>query len=380
MIYLDNSATTRVLPQAADAAAYYMREAFFNPSSAYNSAASVERTVNAARARLASLLAAAPEEILYTSGGTESNNMAILGALKAMRAPKALITSAVEHPSVLQVFQELERSGMKVIYFGVDSSGSVRMEELRQAVTRDTSLVSIMQVNNETGAVNDITGAYELIRRTAPEAVFHVDGVQGFCKLPFGRVPADLYSISGHKFHSPKGVGALYVRRGLRFAGGLMGGGQERNLRSGTTNVPGIMGMDAALEEYRAKQEAHIAHLRACKLRLAQNLMRIPQTVVNGPAPEEGAPHILNVSFLGVRGEVLLHALEQNEIYVSTGSACSSHKKGKNRVLNAMGVVGERQEGALRFSLCPYNTLEEMDKAFEAIAEHVAQLRRFKRR
>ena len=198
--------------------------------------------------------------------------------------------------------------------------------------------------------------------------------------MPFDARNCDFYTVSGHKFHGPKGVGALYVKKGTRFLGGQIGGGQERNLRSGTTNTPGIMGMDAALQYYLAHQDVMWQNMRACKMRLAGNLLSLPDVLLNGPAPEKGAPHILNVSFLGVRGEVLLHALEEKKIYVSTGSACSAHKKGKNRILNAMGVTGERQEGAIRFSFSAFNTPAEMDETATAIADLLGLLRRFKRR
>lgn len=379
MIYLDNSATTRTSEKAVQAALKYMQNAFFNPSSAYGPAVEVERAVNGARSRLAEAMGCTEGEIYYTSGGTESNNMAIFGTQKVSRNPR-YVTTAIEHASVYEVFHTLEQKGMPVLYLEVAADGSIRLDQLEQLLRPDVTLVSMMHVNNETGAVNDIASAYAAIKRIAPGALFHVDGVQAFCKLPFGKLPCDLYSISGHKFHGPKGVGALYVRHGIRFGGGQIGGGQEKNMRSGTTNAPGIMAMDAALSEYKAHQKEWVAQMQACKMQLASQLLRIPDAVVNGPAPEHGAPHILNVSFPGVRGEVLLHALERDEIYVSTGSACSAHKKGKNRILSAMGIQGDRQEGAIRFSLCPHNTLEEMDTAAVAIARRVAELRRFKRR
>ena len=219
-----------------------------------------------------------------------------------------------------------------------------------------------------------------MLRRRAPEALLHIDGVQGFLKVPFDAKNCDLYSISGHKIHAPKGAGVLYLKQGTRFAGGQIGGGQEKNLRSGTTNTPGIMGMEAAVRNYLDNIGEYRCAMRACKVRLAKNLAELPDVLLNGPAPEQGAPHILNASFMGVRGEVLLHALEEKEIYVSTGSACSAHKKGRNRILNAMGVTGERQEGAIRFSFCPFNTIEEMDVAAEEISAIIAMLRRFKRR
>lgn len=380
MIYLDNSATTRTLESAAQAAFRCMREDFFNPSSAYAPAARLEKRVNEARARLAATLGCRAEEIVYTSGGTESNNMAILGALRAMRGRGRIITSASEHPSVYELFRLLEQRGYQAVYIGTDESGAASLAELAANLTPDTALVSLMHVNNETGAVTDIAAAASLIRSRAPQAVFHVDGVQAYGKLPFGCPPCDLYSVSGHKIHAPKGVGALYVRAGLRFAGGLVGGGQEQGRRSGTTNAPGILGLDAAVTAYAAHQQEWVASMRACKMRLAERLLSLPDAYLNGPAPEDGAPHILNVSFPGVRGEVLLHALEQREIYVSTGSACSAHKKGNNRVLAAAGVRGARQEGALRLSLCPFNTLEEMDRAAEEIGRQAAFLRRYQRR
>lgn len=381
MIYLDNSATTRVLPEAADAAYAVMTESYYNPSAAYAPAAAVERTVGACRARLADALGHGADETYYTSGGTESNNTAIFGAIAPLRGKKRIITSLSEHPSVYSVFSSLEnREDIEVVYIGANESGAASLSELSDALTPDTALVSLMHVNNETGAITDIAAASALIRRAAPNALFHVDGVQAFAKLPFACVPCDLYSISAHKFHAPKGVGALYVRRGIRFGGGLIGGGQERGLRSGTTNVPGIVGMDAALSSYRQHHAEWMRNMRACKERLAANLLTIEDTFVNGPSVAQGAGHILNLSFLGVRGETLLNALSERQICVSTGSACSAHKQGKNRVLNAAGVTGARQDGTIRFSFCPFNTPEEMDIVAEHVSELVTFLRRYRRR
>ena len=379
MIYLDNSATTRTLDAAAEAAAKYMRQDFFNPSAAYSPAVEAERAVNAARSRLASMIHAAPEEIIYTSGGTESNNTAIFGALKARRGTGRIIVGATEHPSVYSAIMTL-KGPYNVTEARVDSTGTQDVNSLMSALSNEVAFVSIMHVNNETGAINDIPSIYKAVKQRAPGAIMHVDGVQGFLKVPFDARYCDMYSISGHKFHAPKGVGALYIKRGVRFAGGQIGGGQERNLRSGTTNTPGIMGMDAAIEYYQANLDEIRRKLMQMKLRLAKNLSFIRDAYINGPEPSLGAPHILNVSFLGVRGEVLLHALEEKGIYVSTGSACSAHKKGKNRILNAMGVVGDRQEGAIRFSICPFNTEDEMDITADVIEEQLAFLIRFKRR
>jgi len=379
MIYLDNSATTRCFPEAVEAAAKYMQESFFNPAGAYSPAVASEREVNAARKRIASVLGAEGEELVFTSGGTESNNAAIHGSLRAQRGGGRVLVSAVEHPSVYTTAQGLD-GRYEVLEIPVDREGAVELEKLEELLRPDTLFVSVMQVNNETGAVNDMRKIHGLVKRRCPGAVVHVDGVQGFLKADMELRFCDLYSISGHKFHGPKGVGALFIKKGLRFLGGQTGGGQERNLRSGTLNTPGIMGMDAAVSRYMKDRSLFLSSMRNCKERLSKNLLQLPDTVINGPSPDRGAPHILNVSFLGVRGEVLLHALEQKEIYVSTGSACSSHKKGKNRILNAMGVVGERQEGAIRFSFCPFNTEEEMDRVAQAISDQLALLRRFKRR
>ena len=379
MIYLDNSATTRTMGVAAEAAKKYMTEEFFNPAAAYSPAVREERAVNGARRTIGSAINAGPDEIIFTSGGTESNNMAILGSLKAMRGRGRIIVGSTEHPSVYEVYKSLACQ-YDVVEAPVDNTGMIDLKRLESLITPDTRLVSVMQVNNEVGAVNDAETIRRILRRRAPEALLHVDGVQGFLKVPFDAKNCDLYSISGHKIHAPKGIGALYLRQGTRFAGGQIGGGQERNLRSGTTNTPGIMGMEAAVRNYLYNIDEYRCAMRDCKLRLAKNLTELPDVLLNGPAPEQGAPHILNTSFMGVRGEVLLHALEEKEIYVSTGSACSAHKKGRNRILNAMGVIGDRQEGAIRFSFCPFNTIEEMDVVAEEISTIIAMLRRFKRR
>ena len=379
MIYLDNSATTMVSEKAAQTALRYMTESFFNPSSAYTPAVNVERDVKQARANMAKALFCSADEFIYTSGGTESNNAAVFGTLKLKRGKGRVICSAVEHPSVYETVKVLEAYGYDVKICPVKPDGSLDTDALAELVTENTQFVSIMHVNNETGAINDLSACRKIIKEKAPEAVFHSDGVQAFCKLPFAQLPCDLYSVSGHKIHAPKGVGLLYIAKGTRFFGSLVGGGQERGLRSGTTNVPSIMALDTAITDYMQNQPAYIENMMACKLRLAENLKSVPDALINGCSPEKGAPHILNVSFMGVRGEVLLHTLADKGIYVSTGSACSTHKKG-NRILDAMGIKGERQDGAIRFSLCAHTRIEDMDTAAEAIADALTTLRRFRRR
>lgn len=381
MIYLDNSATTRTLPECAQAAMQAMTEDFYNPAAAYAYGARTEKRVNEARAMIARPLRAKREEIIFTSGGTESNNAAVFGTLRIWYGKKRVITTAVEHPSVYEAVQSLKQSGdVEIVILPVNEQGYPDMVALRDALTEDTALVSMMHVNNELGTVTDLAAASRLIRRYAPRAIFHADGVQAYLKVDTDNLGVDLYSISAHKFHAPKGVGALYKRSGVRFGGGHIGGGQENNLRSGTVNVPGILGMEKAVALYEQNLTAWRQNMRLCKQRLYEDLTSLPDVVLNGPALDQAAPHILNLSFMGVRGEVLLHALEQFDVCVSTGSACAARKAGKNRILSAAGILGPRQEGAIRFSLCPFNTLEEMDRAAQIVSEQVAFLRKYRRR
>lgn len=379
MIYFDNSATTVVCDAAAKAAMDYMTNKFFNPAAAYSPAVTVEKDMNAARARLATYVGANdPSEFIFTSGGTESNNIALSGVLSARRDKCRIITSAVEHPSVYEAILAMRDKGYEVIIVGVDSKGCVRVDELESALNENTGFVSIMHVNNETGAVNDIDTMYRLVKQKCPDAVFHVDGVQAYIKMP--AVQCDMYSLSGHKLHAPKGIGGLYVRKGVKFKGGQVGGGQENNLRSGTSNMPGIMALDVAAKLYHDNHDQYVQNISNVKNRLFTNLSRIRDVRLNGPGVDDGAPYILNMSFLGVRGEVLLHSLMDKGLYVSTGSACSARHRGKNRVLGAMGVVGDRQDGAIRFSFCPMNTVAEADTAAQYIEESLNLLRRFRRR
>ena len=289
-----------------------------------------------------------------------------------------MITSAVEHPSVYEPVNALKSSGYDVVIIGVNEYGAADTKAFEAALTENTGFVSIMHVNNEVGAINDINSLYSLVKSRSPGAVFHVDGVQAFLKMP--AVRCDMYSFSGHKLHAPKGVGGLFVRRGVKFAGGQMGGGQENNLRSGTTNVPSIMALDTAANIYMKHHGEYMAAMRDVKLRLYENLSRINEVVLNGPSPEEGAPYILNMSFLGVRGEVLLNSLSEKGLLVSTGSACAARHRGKNRILTAMGIKDTRQDGAIRFSFSPENTVEEADTAAQMIEDSLSILRRFRRR
>ena len=376
--YLDNSATTRPCDEAIEAMVRCMREHYYNPSSVYAPAVEEFRAVRECRDLLLRSVNARAHDLIFTSGGTEANNLAILGAVHRMRGPQVLAVSAVEHPSVREAFEELAREGHDVRVIGVDEHGVLNWEQLAAALDGGASLVSCMQVNNETGALLDTK---RLRRLTAGRALIHVDGVQGYLRVPFDMDDADLYTLSGHKIHGPKGIGALIVRRGVRLAPRQIGGGQEQGLRSGTENTPGIAGLHAAAKRLLDAGAGARAALMERKLYMASRFLEaVPEALVNGPSPVDGAPHILNLSFPGVRGEVMLHALEAEGIYASTGSACSSKKRKVSAVLTAMGISPERAEWALRFSISPLTTDEEIDYAAGRLAGIYDMLKRYKRR
>jgi len=378
--YLDNSATTRPTDGVIEAMARCMREGFYNPSSLYAPALSAEKAMRACREELAGALSVEQKGILFTSGGTEANNLAVIGSVSAMRGARHLIVSAVEHPSVLEAFRRLETLGHRLTVLRVDGRGQPDWAQLDAALDDPPALVSCMQVNNETGALPDIPRLVGAVRRKAPEALIHVDGVQGFLRVPFDARQIDLYTMSAHKIHGPKGVGALYVRPGVRLVPRQLGGGQEGALRSGTENTPGIAGFREAAVEMKAIPA--LGALLMEKKRRLWALIRqaVPDALLNGPDVESGAPHILNVSFPDVRGEVMLHALEGAGVYCSTGSACSSKKRRVSPVLLAMGLTPDRAEWALRFSLSPYTSDDEIRYAAAQLGTLHATLRRFKRR
>ncbi|WP_066354714.1 cysteine desulfurase family protein [Fervidicola ferrireducens] len=380
-VYLDNSATTKVAKEAVDAMVHALTVAFGNPSSLHRKGMEAEKIVNKAREKLALFLGVKAREIYFTSGGTESNNLAIKGAAYARRRyGKHLITTSIEHPSVLEVFKQLEEEGFSVTYLDVDEKGHINLEELKQAIKPDTVVVSIMYVNNEVGSIQPIQDAAKIISQNK-NTLFHVDAVQAFGKISL--IPnlsgVHLLSLSAHKIYGPKGVGALFVREGTKITPLFNGGGQEEGLRSGTENVPGIAGFSAAAELVFKNFGAWQAKMRELKERLKTGILsEIPDTVLNGP--DDGAPHILNISFLGTKAEVLLHALESHGIYVSTGSACSSHKNARSHVLAAMGKTAEEIEGAIRFSLSPFLSIEDIDYTVEILKKEVNELRKYVRR
>lgn len=376
--YLDNSATTRPCEAAVLAMEKCLREGWYNPSSVYRPAVDAFRTVREARERVLGAVQGENCRAIFTSGGTEANNLAILGAAGRMRGRQVFAVSAVEHPSVMAAFEALGDLGHDVRVIGVDPSGELRWEELERALHDGASLVSCMQVNNETGALLDVQRLHALVNG---RALIHVDGVQGFLRVPFDMRYADLYTLSGHKIHGPKGVGALIARRSVRLKAQHVGGGQEAELRSGTENTPGIAGLDGAVSDMLSMGSRMPAALMEMKLYLIEQMLQaVPEARVNGPAPEKAAPHIVNVGLPGVRGEVMLHALEGEGICVSTGSACSSKKLKVSKVLTAMGIPAEQAECAIRFSLSPHTTVEEIDYTAEKLGVLYDTLKRYRRR
>lgn len=376
--YLDNSATTRPCEAAVAAMERALREEWYNPSAVYKPSVEAFRSLRDARQRLLDAVGGAGCDAVFTSGGTESNNLAILGAVGRMRGGQVLAVSAVEHPSVREAFNLLAEQGHDVRVIGVDAAGQLKWDELEAALDDGASLVSCMQVNNETGAVLDAARLHAIVNG---RALIHVDGVQGFLRVPFDMKLADLYTVSSHKLHGPKGVGALVVKKGVRLKPHHVGGGQESGLRSGTENTPGIAGMDAAIAELVHMGSDMPEKLMAKKLRLVQAVREVvPDVIVNGPDPAAGAPHIVNLGFPGVRGEVMLHALEGDGVYVSTGSACSSKKLKVSGVLTAMGIRPQVAEWAVRFSLSPHTTEEEIDYAARRVGVQYDLLKRFQRR
>lgn len=381
-VYLDNSATTRPYREAIEETVKYMEIDYGNPSSLHRMGITAEKAIKESRRMIAASMGAKEEEIFFTSGGTEADNIAIFGAAQARkRRGNTIITSQIEHPAVLESCRKLETTGFKVIYLPVDRLGRVDLNSLEKALDDQTILISIMQVNNETGAIQPIKEILRLKqsieKRLGTEILFHCDGVQSYGKLPIQvkDLGIDLFSVSGHKIHGPKGVGALYVRKDLNIHPTIHGGGQERGLRSGTENVPAIAGFGKAAALSFANLDMRSKAMEAAKAHLAQGIKsEIPDVRFN--SSEEGSSSILNISFLGVRGEVLLHTLEQSDVYVSTGSACSSKKKGQSHVLKAMGLTDQEIEGAIRFSFNEFNTMEEMDYVLSELKNAVLKFRR----
>lgn len=380
--YFDNSATTRCSDAAVALMQKVLLEDYGNPSSLHMKGVVAEKYIKAATEQIARTLKVAEKEIVFTSGGTESNNLALIGvALANQRAGKHIITTAIEHASVYNSLIFLEEQGFEVTYLPVDAKGVVSLEALAEALREDTILVSMMHVNNEIGTIEPIEEAAKLIHEKNPKTLVHVDAIQSFGKLRIypKRMGIDLLSVSGHKIHGPKGVGFLYVKDKTKIKPIIHGGGQQKNMRSGTENVAGIAGLGVAVEELYDNFDEKIERLYELREYLAAGMQALEGTTVNGAKGRNSAPHIVSVSFAGIRAEVLLHALEERGIYVSTGSACSSNHPAISGTLKAIGVKPELLDSTVRFSLSVESTRTEADYVLEQLAELLPILRRFRR-
>jgi cysteine desulfurase len=382
-VYLDNSATTRCLPEVAALMTRIMCEEYGNPSSLHKKGVESEKYVRYAKEVIAKCMKVQEKEILFTSGGTESDNIALIGGAYAnCRAGRHIITTRIEHPAVLQTCAYLEEQGFAITYLPVNAKGVISLSDLERAMTPNTILVSIMHTNNEVGAVQPIEQAGELIKRMNPNTLFHVDAVQGFGKYRIypKRMYVDLLSASAHKIHGPKGVGFLYINERAKVRPIIFGGGQQKGMRSGTENVPGIAGMARAIEEIFSDFDEKIEYLYSLKQRFVKGVSALDGIRLNGPVGRDGAPHVVSVSIQGVRSEVMLHALEDRGIYVSAGSACSSNKPSTSATLKAIGVEKQYLDATLRFSFSLYTTEAEIDYTVKCLGELLPMLRRYTRK
>lgn len=381
-VYLDNSATTQVFDCVAELMCQIMTKDFGNPSSMHIKGVAAERYVKYAKETIAGILKVNEKEIYFTSGGTESDNWALIGAAYANhRAGRHIITTQIEHPAIMQTMKHLEEQGFMVTYLPVDMYGCINLEDLRKAMRQDTILVSIMHVNNEVGALQPIEEAGKLIKECNKQTLFHVDAVQSFGKFRIHPKKSyiDMLSVSGHKIHGPKGVGFLYIKDGVKIKPIILGGGQQKGYRSGTENVPGYAGMAKAASELYQNLDEEVQKLHELRSYFISQVMEIGNIKLNGPKGREGAPHIVSLSIEGVRSEVLLHALEERGIYVSAGSACSSHKHSVSATLTAMGVNQSLLDSTIRFSFSVFTTKEELDETVSVLKEIVPMLRRYTR-
>ncbi len=381
--YLDNAATTKVFEQVKDIMIQVMEEDFGNPSSKHTKGMVAEKYITQAKEQIAVSLKCQPKEIIFTSGGTESNNMAMIGtAMANKRAGKHIITTRIEHASVHEPFAYLEQMGYETTYLPVNANGHVVPEALEEAVREDTLLVSIMMVNNEMGALEDIKALSDIIKKKNPKTILHVDAIQAYGKYKIvpKKLGVDLLSVSGHKIHGPKGVGFLYVKEGTKINPILFGGGQQKGMRSGTENVPGIAGIAEAVRVMYENHSEKVAQLFELKKRFIDGICQLEGVTVNGLEGIEltdTAPHITSVSFAGIKSEVMLHALAQKGVFVSSGSACSSNHPELSGTLKAIGVEDELLDSTLRYSFSVTTTQEEVDYAIAVTGEVLPQLRRF---
>lgn len=382
-VYLDNSATTRSFDEVAALMTQIMCEDYGNPSSLHRKGVQAEKYIRYAKDVIARNLKAEEKEIIFTSGGTEADNLAIRGCAQAnCRSGRHLITTQIEHPAVLQTMKHLEEEGFRVTYLPVDAKGCIRIEDLERAITGETILVSIMHTNNEVGTLQPVAEAGALIKAINPRILFHVDAVQGYGKYRIypRKMKIDLLSVSGHKIHGPKGIGFLYVNDKVKIRPILFGGGQQGNLRSGTENVPAIVGLAKAIEMVYGDLDEEVSRLYQIKKAFVEGLQRLDGVVLNGHPNETGAPHIVSASIKGVRSEVLLHALEDKGIYVSAGSACAARKPQPSETLRAMGISKELLGSTIRFSFSVFTTMEEINYTLQTMYDIIPMLRKYTRR
>jgi cysteine desulfurase len=381
--YLDNSATTFCLPEAADLMYKLLTEDYGNPSSLHAKGVEAERYMTEARKKIAKILKVQEKEICFTSGGTESNNLAIIGAAEAnKRAGMHVITTSIEHASVANPFAYLAEHGYEVSYLSVNEYGEISTEELQRTLRPDTILVSLMQVNNEIGAVEPIEEAGRIIKANNPNTVFHVDAIQSFGKMRIypNKMNIDLLSVSGHKIHGPKGSGFLFIKDRTKIKPLIYGGGQQKGMRSGTENVPAIAGLGVSAEAVYTDFDRKVEHLYALREHFIDGVTAIDGVSVNGRKDKNAAPHIVSVSIEGVRAEVMLHTLEDKQIYVSAGSACSSNKPSVSRTLKSIGLKDSLLDSTIRFSFCAETTIEEIDYALKVMSQVIPMLQRYTRK
>lgn len=383
-VYLDNSATTRAYDCVGDLVRKVMCQDYGNPSSMHAKGVQAEHYIKETKEILAKLLKVKDKEIVFTSGGTESDNLALIGAARAnRRGGNHLITSSIEHPAILNTMRYLEEEeDFRVTFLPVDRYGRVKLEALKEALCPETILVSIMYVNNEVGSVQPVQQAADIVKAYNKDILFHVDAVQGFGKYRIypKKEKIDMLSLSGHKIHGPKGTGALYIGEQVKIRPIVFGGEQQKNIRSGTENVPGIAGLGLAAKTIYDGLEEKVARMRALKARFIEGVQKLDDITIHGLYDETSAPHIISVGFAGVRSEVLLHALEEKGIYVSSGSACASNHPAISGVLKGIGAQKEYLDATLRFSMSEFTTEEEIDYTLETLYNLVPVLRRYTRR
>ena len=381
-VYLDNSATTKAYESVGDVVRHVLCDDYGNPSSMHKKGVDAEHYIKEAKESLAKLLKVQEKEIFFTSGGTESDNLALIGAARANhRAGKHLITSSIEHPAILNTMHYLEEEGYRVTFLPVDQYGRIKLDALKEALCEDTILVSVMYVNNEVGSVQPIEEAASIVKAYNKNILFHVDAIQGFGKYRIfpKKMGIDMLSISGHKIHGPKGIGVLYINEKVKIKPIVFGGEQQRNVRSGTENVPGIAGIAEAARVIYKDLEKKVEHMRNLKKRFIDGVLQIENTTIHGLYDETSAPHIISVGIAGIRSEVLLHTLEDYGIYVSSGSACASNHPQISGVLKGIGAGKEYLDATLRFSLSEFTTEEEIDYTLKTLYNCVPMLRKYTR-